>query len=56
VRLLVMRKGISITFTPADRVRLQSIIGDRNSPEIISSDDLCSQAAYICMGFCCAMT
>ena len=33
-----MRKGISITFTPADRVRLQSIIGDRNSPEIISSD------------------
>jgi hypothetical protein len=30
-----MRKGISITVTPADRVRLQSIIGDRNSPEII---------------------
>ena len=27
-----MRKGISITVTPADRVRLQSIIRDRNSP------------------------
>ena len=26
-----MRKGISITVTPADRVRLQSIIRDRNS-------------------------
>jgi transposase len=33
VRLLVMRKGISITVTPADRVRLQSIIRDRNSPQ-----------------------
>jgi hypothetical protein len=28
-----MRKGISITITPADRVRLQSIIRDRNSPQ-----------------------
>jgi transposase len=28
-----MRKGISITVTPADRVRLQSIILDRNSPQ-----------------------
>src|SRR5437870_6962981 len=28
-----MRKGISITVTPADRVRLQSIIRDRNSPQ-----------------------
>ena len=33
MRLLVMRKGISITVTPADRVRLQSIIRDRNSPQ-----------------------
>ena len=33
VRLSVMRKGISITVTPADRVRLQSIIRDRNSPQ-----------------------
>jgi hypothetical protein len=31
LRLLVMRKGISITVSPADRVRLQSIIRDRNS-------------------------
>src|SRR5207302_4589179 len=28
-----MRKGISITVTPADGVRLQSIIRDRNSPQ-----------------------
>jgi len=28
-----MRKVISITVTPADRVRLQSIIRDRNSPQ-----------------------
>src|ERR1700752_1731332 len=28
-----MRKGISITVTPADRMRLQSIIRDRNSPQ-----------------------
>src|SRR5437870_1789144 len=28
-----MRKGISITVAPADRVRLQSIIRDRNSPQ-----------------------
>ncbi len=28
-----MRKGISITVTPADRVRLGSIIRDRNSPQ-----------------------
>src|SRR5439155_19472448 len=28
-----MRKGISITVTPAYRVRLQSIIRDRNSPQ-----------------------
>src|ERR1700737_1044871 len=28
-----MRKGISITVTPADRVRLRSIIRDRNSPQ-----------------------
>ena len=28
-----MRKGISITVTPADRVRLQSIMRDRNSPQ-----------------------
>jgi hypothetical protein len=28
-----MRKGISITVTPADRVRLQSIIRDRNTPQ-----------------------
>src|SRR5712671_4204148 len=28
-----MRKGISITVTPADRLRLQSIIRDRNSPQ-----------------------
>jgi transposase len=28
-----MRKGISITVTPADRARLQSIIRDRNSPQ-----------------------
>src|SRR5438270_11606278 len=28
-----MRKGISITVTSADRVRLQSIIRDRNSPQ-----------------------
>src|SRR6059058_5090636 len=28
-----MRKGISITVTPADRVRLQSIIRNRNSPQ-----------------------
>src|SRR5580704_18719540 len=28
-----MSKGISITVTPADRVRLQSIIRDRNSPQ-----------------------
>ena len=28
-----MRKGISITVTPADRVHLQSIIRDRNSPQ-----------------------
>jgi hypothetical protein len=33
VRLSVMRKGISITVTPVDRVRLQSIIRDRNSPQ-----------------------
>jgi transposase len=29
----MMRQGISITVTPADRVRLQSIIRDRNSPQ-----------------------
>ena len=28
-----MRKGISITVTSADRMRLQSIIRDRNSPQ-----------------------
>src|ERR1700694_626239 len=28
-----MRRGISITVTPADRVRLRSIIRDRNSPQ-----------------------
>src|SRR6201987_3255979 len=28
-----MRKGISVTVTPADRMRLQSIIRDRNSPQ-----------------------
>ena len=28
-----MRKGITIEVTPADRVRLQSIIRDRNSPQ-----------------------
>ena len=31
--IVVMRKGISITVTPADRARLQSIIRDRNSPQ-----------------------
>ncbi len=33
MRLSAMRKGISITVTPTDRVRLQSIIRDRNSPQ-----------------------
>jgi hypothetical protein len=33
VRPCVMRKGISITVTPADRVRLDAIVRDRNSPE-----------------------
>jgi DDE superfamily endonuclease/Homeodomain-like domain len=33
MRFLVMRKEISITVTSADRVRLQSIIRDRNSPQ-----------------------
>ena len=33
MRWSVMRKGISITVTPADRMRLQSIIRDRNSPQ-----------------------
>ena len=33
MRLSVMRKGISITVTAADRARLQSIIRDRNSPQ-----------------------
>jgi len=33
VRWLVTRKGISITVTAADRVRLQSIIRERNSPQ-----------------------
>ncbi len=28
-----MRKGITTEVTPADRVRLQSIIRDRNSPQ-----------------------
>jgi transposase len=28
-----MRKGISITVTSADRVRLDAIVGDRNSPQ-----------------------
>jgi transposase len=28
-----MRKGIIVEVTPADRARLQSIIGDRNSPQ-----------------------
>ena len=28
-----MRKGISITVTAADRVRLEAIIRDRNSPQ-----------------------
>src|SRR6516164_8215876 len=28
-----MRKGITVEVTPADRARLQSIIGDRNSPQ-----------------------
>ena len=28
-----MRAGISITVTPEDRVRLQSIVRDRNSPQ-----------------------
>ena len=28
-----MRKGITVEVTPADRVRLQSIIRDRNSPQ-----------------------
>ncbi len=28
-----MRKGISIEVTPADRVRLDAIIRDRNSPQ-----------------------
>ena len=28
-----MRKGISIEVTPTDRGRLQSIVGDRNSPQ-----------------------
>ena len=32
-RLLVMRKGIFTIVTPADRVRLQAIIRDRNSPQ-----------------------
>jgi len=29
----VMRKGISITVTAEDRVRLDTIIGNRNSPQ-----------------------
>jgi hypothetical protein len=32
MRLYGMRKGIIIEVTSADRARLQSIIGDRNSP------------------------
>jgi hypothetical protein len=28
-----MRKGISVTVTPADRVRLDAIVRDRNSPQ-----------------------
>src|SRR5512132_2158937 len=28
-----MRAGISITVTPEDRVRLESVVGDRNSPQ-----------------------
>jgi hypothetical protein len=28
-----MRKGISISVTPADRVRLDAIVRDRNSPQ-----------------------
>jgi len=28
-----MRKGISIAVTPADRVRLEAIVRDRNSPQ-----------------------
>jgi transposase len=31
--VLAMRKGISITVTPADRVRLDAIVRDRNSPQ-----------------------
>src|ERR1700745_52646 len=33
VRVSVMRKGISITVTAEDRVRLDTIIGNRNSPQ-----------------------
>lgn len=28
-----MRKGISVTVTPADRVRLDAIVRDRNRPQ-----------------------
>ena len=33
MRSWVMRKGISLTVTPADRVRLDAIVRDRNSPQ-----------------------
>ena len=33
MRPCVMRKGISITVTPADRDRLDAIVRDRNSPQ-----------------------
>jgi hypothetical protein len=32
-RYCAMRKGIFITVTPADRVRLDAIVRDRNSPQ-----------------------
>jgi len=33
VQPFAMRKGISVTVTPADRVRLDAIVLDRNSPQ-----------------------
>ena len=54
-----MRKGISIEVTPADRGRLQSIVGDRNSPQkhvwrarivLLSADGLGTMAIMRAVG------
>ena len=54
-----MRKGISIEVTPTDRGRLQSIVGDRNSPQkhvwrarivLLSADGLGTMAIMRAVG------